>query len=326
MGWQGALRSLESVARRAEREYQRKQKSLAKKRELEDAAFEVEEYEENVNSLISLHNPCITQCDWEKIRLEKPPSKPGKLQENETKAKAKLNNFKPNFFHKLFNLTESKLEKLRKNVLEAQRKDEDQYRTSMESYRNNYSSWENDQKISEGVLRGNLDSYIEAFKIISPLDELEDFILNSDFRALNSSLAEIVLTTKGEQIIPNEIKSLLRSGRLSTKKMPKGQFYETYQDHICSCALRTAREIFTLLPIETVIVTILDNLLNTQTGHLEKQPILSVAIPKPILGKLNFSQLDPSDAMKNFICNINFKKTKGFESVEKIDAEKIKTV
>lgn len=326
MGWQGALRSLESVARRAEREYQRKQKSLAKKRELEDAAFEVEEYEENVNSLISLHNPCITQCDWEKIGLEKPPSKPGKLQENETKAKAKLNNFKPNFFHKLFNLTESKLEKLRKNVLEAQRKDEDQYRTSMESYRNNYSSWENDQKISEGVLRGNLDSYIEAFKIISPLDELEDFILNSDFRALNSSLAEIVLTTKGEQIIPNEIKSLLRSGRLSTKKMPKGQFYETYQDHICSCALRTAREIFTLLPIETVIVTILDNLLNTQTGHLEKQPILSVAIPKPILGKLNFSQLDPSDAMKNFICNINFKKTKGFESVEKIDAEKIKTV
>ena len=326
MGWRGALRSLESAARRAEREYQRKQKSLAKKRELEDAAFEVEEYEENVNSLISLHNTCLTKCDWEKIRLEKPLSKSEKLQENETKAKAKLNNFKPNFFHKLFNLTESKLEKLRKNVLEAQKKDEDQYRTSMESYRNNYSSWENDQKISEGVLRGNLDSYIEAFKIISPLDELEDFILNSDFRGLNSSLAEIVLTTKGEQIIPNEIKSLLRSGRLSTKKMPKGQFYETYQDHICSCALRTAREIFTLLPIETVIVTILDNLLNTQTGHLEKQPILSVAIPKATLGKLNFSQLDPSDAMKNFICNINLKKTKGFESVEKIDAEKIKTV
>ena len=81
-----------------------------------------------------------------------------------------------------------------------------------------------------------------------------------------------------------------------------------------------------MLPIETVIVTILDNLLNTQTGHLEKQPILSVAIPKATLSKLSFSQLDPSDAMKNFICNINFKKTKGFESVEKIDAEKIKTV
>jgi len=102
--------------------------------------------------------------------------------------------------------------------------------------------------------------------------------------------------------------------------------YEIYQDHICSCALRVAREVSKLFPIETVIITVLDNLLNTQTGFLEKQPILSVAIPKTTINKLNFSQLDPSDAMKNFICNMNFKKTKGFEVVERIKDEKIKTV
>ncbi|MCK5450892.1 MAG: hypothetical protein KAI70_03915 [Candidatus Omnitrophica bacterium] len=323
MGWQGALRSLEAASRRAERECQCEQKALAKRQQLENAAFEVEEFEEKINSLISMQDVCLAKFNWEKVKGEVSPSKPENLRENEIKATAKLNNFKPNVLHKLFKTTEVKLEKLRKNVQEAKKKDEKQHKKNTELYEQNYSLWENDQKISQGVLNGNLDSYIEAFKTISPLDEMEDYIINSVFFPLNSLLAEITVTSKGEQIIPKEIKTLLKSGKLSAKKMPIGQFYETYQDHICSSALRIASEIFALLPIITVVVNILDNSLNTQTGHLEKQPILSVAVPKETLSRLNLSQLDPSDAMKNFICNMNFTKTKGFGAVKKINLEEI---
>lgn len=326
MGWKGALRSLEAASRRAAREYEREQKRLAKQQELNDAAFEVENFEETLNSLITLHNACLANCNWEKISLESPPSKPENLKQNELEAETKLKNFKPNFFHKLFNLTESKLNKLRRNIQEAQKKDEEQYRKNLELYKKDCSLWENSQKVSRGVLEGDLECYIEALKIINPYDELENFIQKLEFVPLNASVAEIVVSTKGQQLIPNEIKSLLRSGKLSTKKMPQGKFYETYQDHICSCTLRIAREIFAVLPLKTVVITILDNLLNTQTGHLENQPILSVVIPRATISELNFSHLDPSDTMKNFVCKMNFKKTKGFEPVEKINPEKINQV
>jgi len=323
MGWKGALRSLEAASRRADREYKREQKRLAKQQELNMAALKVENFEGNLNSLITLHHTCLTNCDWKKINIESPPSEPVNLKESELKAEEKLKNFKPNFFHNLFNLTESKLNKLKADLLKAKQRDTEQYEKNLELYKNNYSVWEKSQKVSTGVLEGNLESYIEALKIINPYDGLEIFIQKLEFIPLNNYVAEITALSHGQKLIPNEIRSLLRSGKLSIKKMPQSKFYEIYQEHICSCTLRIAREIFAVLPLKTVIITIMDNLLNSQTGHLENQPILSVVIHKETLERLNFSLLDSSDAMGNFICQMNFKKNKGFEPVEKINSEKI---
>lgn len=76
-------------------------------------------------------------------------------------------------------------------------------------------------------------------------------------------------------MIPTEIKSLLKSGKLSTKAMPAGRFNELHEDCVCSCALRVGRELLAILPDDLVIITALDNVLNSSTGHLEEQPILS---------------------------------------------------
>ena len=100
--------------------------------------------------------------------------------------------------------------------------------------------------------------------------------------------------------------------------MPKQQFYEIYQDYVCGCVLRTARELFALLPIELVIVTAVGKFLNTQTGNSEEKIVVSVAIPKSTLETLKFSSLDPSDSMSNFVHRMKFKKTQGFSSVEAI--------
>lgn len=101
--------------------------------------------------------------------------------------------------------------------------------------------------------------------------------------------------------------------------MPKGRFYELYQDYVCSCILRVARELFALLPIEMVIIHAIGNLLNSKTGHLEDKPIISVATPRKTLETFNFEMLDPSDSMENFVHKMTFKKTKGFEAVEKLN-------
>jgi hypothetical protein len=114
-----------------------------------------------------------------------------------------------------------------------------------------------------------------------------------------SGLLEARLAIHGSHVIPSEIKSLLKSGKLSTKAMPVGRFNELHQDYVCSCALRVARELLAILPDDLVIVTALDNVLNSSTGHVEELPILSVAFSRITLNSLNLDAIDPSDAMKN---------------------------
>ena len=105
--------------------------------------------------------------------------------------------------------------------------------------------------------------------------------------------------------------------------MPKGHFFELYQDYICSCVLRVARESFALLPLKIAIVTAVGKILNTSTGYQEDQPILSVAIPRDTLATLNMDLVDPSDSLQNFVHRMNFKKTQGFGIVKKIESSEL---
>ena len=136
----------------------------------------------------------------------------------------------------------------------------------------------------------------------------------------NKTMLTATLNVNGENVIPTEIRSLTKSGKLSIKPMPKNKFYEIYQDYVCGSALRIARELFALLPVDMIIVNAIGSLLNKQTGHLEDTPILSIAIPRKTFDMLNFENLDPSDSLNNFVHNMDFKKGKGFGPVEVLDA------
>ena len=98
--------------------------------------------------------------------------------------------------------------------------------------------------------------------------------------------------------------------------MTVGQFNELYQDYVASVALKIAGDLFHIIPLDEVYVTCLRQMLNTQTGHQELTPILSVQFVRPTFASLNLTNLDPSDAMANFNHTMSFKKTKGFAQIE----------
>ena len=75
----------------------------------------------------------------------------------------------------------------------------------------------------------------------------------------------------GRQIIPAEVKALTTSEKVSVKPMPKGRFTKFIMDYLCGCVLRVAREVFALLPVETVLVTAPADLLDSRTGHTAEQ-------------------------------------------------------
>lgn len=330
MGWKGTLHSIEAAQRRAERDARRRQRDLEQQckhleqmQELERAAYEVQVYENYIDVLLSIHKECGEVWDWEAVHLAKPPVEPVKSHIREEAAKAELDKYKPSLTDKLLKRANSKREELLRSVEEAQQTDEEEYQQALITYEQEYTDWQAIRALAERILANDHKAFITATTQINLFSELEQLGSAIEFHADDSHLVEATLHVNSEDVVPQEIKSLLKSGKLSVKKMPKTRFYELYQDYVCGAALRVARELFALLPIEMVIVTAVGMLLNSRTGYMEEQPILSVAIPKRTLKDLNFAMLDPSDAMENFVHQMKFRKTKGFAIVNRISPSNI---
>lgn len=330
MGWKGAIRSIGAAARaadrnakRQQRELDRQQKQYEKMEALEQAAHEVEVYKNYIDLIQSVHLECGSEVNWENISLSKKPIKPTNKKMDETAAKEKESAYKPNLFDKLFKKEQTKRQELVSLVLKAQENDEVEYGKRLFEWEAEVNDWNESVKLANRVLEGDNEAKIEAIKELNPFSELGSIGSGLSISIGSNSLANIAINIHGEDIVPKEIKSLLKSGKLSVKKMPIGTFNEIYQDYVCSAVLRVANEFFAVLPDDKVIVTALDKILNKETGHIEELPIISVYIPRNTLSSLNMDAIDPSDSMNNFICNMSFKKTKGFDAVSKVVAPEL---
>jgi hypothetical protein len=315
-----AQRKAERESRKRQRELEREQKRIEKMEELERATYEVQVYENRVEVLKSIHKECGLDWDWEEIKDSAPPEEPQKVSNQENQAQNALDNYKPGISDKLLKRTENKKLELSTAVETARSQDEQEYQTALEEYKIQYSDWVTIRDLAGKILEGDIQAYSDAIDQIDPLTEIED--LGSDFKfiPLSSKLVEGELYVHSEDVIPKEVKSVLKSGKLSIKNMTKTNYFGLYQDYVCGCVLRVARELHAILPAEMVMVTAFSNLLNTKTGHFEEQPILSVVVPMETLENLNFDLIDPSDSMENFVHNMKFAKTKGFSAVEKVDS------
>lgn len=319
------LRSMAASARRAERESIRRQrenvrqmKQYVKQQEVEFAALEVEQFENRVALLKTMHQDCSIPWDWKRVNDSPQPEKPYKLDKNELIAVNDLNNYEPSFLDKLFRKVDKKISAFNEQITVSKNMDEVEYKNNLAKYEVEYKEWNEIRDLSAKILAGDITAYKEAIEEVNPFSEISEIGSSIEFNVLSRDLIDITFNVNTSEAIPSEEKAQLKSGKLSIKEMPKVKFFELYQDYVCSCVLRVARETFALLPLEKALITAVAELLNTQTGYLETQPILSVLIPKLTLDRLNFGSIDPSDSMRNFKCNMSFKKTVGFDMVGKI--------
>lgn len=330
MTWRGTLRSMQAASRRAEREAQRRQRQLEKEQvrvgrmqELERASYEVATYENRVELLRSAHKECGERWDWEGLAAQAPPTEPSLGHDIEERAHARLENYNPSLLDKAFRRIEAKQRQLVEEVEEAIRLDESEFHQALDTFQEAHADWEDTRNLALRILSGDPGAYVEAIEEANPFADITSLGSSFDFQVEDQSIIRTAFHVNSNEVIPSEIKSLLRSGKLSVKQMPKSQFNELYQDYMTSCILRVAREVFALLPVEFVVATAFGTLLNTQTGHVEDQPIVSTAISRKTLGKLNMNSVDPSDSMGNFIHRMNFNSRKGFSAVTPINASEL---
>lgn len=324
----GAIRSYGATVRRMERAQQRQAREAAKRfkeqqkiKEIGNARQAVSDWENYIDMIQSIHKNCTESIDWNDIKNMSRPQKPILKDVNENQARKKLETFKPSFFDKLFGSTEKKISQLKTLIDQGKIKDQKEYDIELKEYFDELSNWEELQKIAEGVQNKNPEAYKKALEYFDPFSDIGELGAQLKFN-FEDNLVDIDLKVNSEEVIPNFELKQTSTGKLSKKDMAKGKFNELYQDHICSSVIRVARESFAYLPIDSIRITAISNILNSVTGHLEDQPILSVVILRETIEKLKLETIDPSDSMKNFIHNMKFNKSNGFSVVEKVELKK----
>lgn len=320
----GLVRSYSAAAKRAEKAQQKKAREATKKykqqlkeEEIANAVDAVGVYNEYIELIQSAHKNCTETIDWNEIKNTTAPSQPSKSTSNEIHAQKKLDTYHPSILDKVFRSTNKKISQLEKSLEEAKKKDEKENDLAQREYLEELANWKLLQQIAKGVEKGNAESYKDALEYFDPFSDIGELGTQIEF-SISANEVDLDLHINGTEIIPDYTLKQLASGKLSKKDMTKSKFNELYQDHVCSVVLRVARELFAYLPIKKARINAIGQILNSSTGHLEEQPILSVIMIPETINSLNMDTIDPSDSMENFVHNMKFAKTKGFSIVNKV--------
>ncbi len=322
----GFIRSYGAAVRRAERDQQRRARESAKRykeqlkqEEIANSAEAVENYNEYVEIIQSIHKNCTEEIDWNRIKKSPKPEDPKRTIFHEAEAQERLNNFRPSIMDKMFGSSSKKIARLENQVEEAKKKDDKDYGLAKKQYLEELEDWELLQKLANGLQKGNPKSFEETLQYFNPFSDIGELGTRIEFSISENSQVDVDVHINGEEVIPNyELRQTAR-GNLSKKNMTKSKYYELYQDHVCSSIIRVSRELFAYLPLNKARVNAIGQVLNSSTGHLEERPILSVVMVRETIKLLNMNTIDPSDSMQNFVHNMKFSKTKGFSPVEKIE-------
>ena len=176
-----------------------------------------------------------------------------------------------------------------------------EYQAARTAYEKELAQYEKLRSLARQVLAGEASGYYEAVSEFSAFDEISNLGSSIDVRVYGPDLFKCVLKVNGRDILPTKSKTLTASGKVSTKALSRARFNEIYQDYVCGCVLRVAREVFALLPIQTVLVTATVDGIDPRTGNPIDMPVVSVAVTRDVLTHLDFERLDPSDALENFM-------------------------
>lgn len=332
MGWKQFLKEVDRSQRRKERAALVRHRELCRERaklekqhiklaEQEDARAAVKEFDSYLDILTSLHKDCADQLDWVQIAKSRPPTKPAPSTARGDKARAALDNYQPSFLDKILFYVKKRLKNLEADWHVAMNQDQKENDVELKKYNEEFLNWEILYKLSEGVLQKNAETFKRALQYISPYQEIEEFNTKVVIDEAEADVVALSCYLNDEELIPNEELKLTTSGKLSNKAMPTGRYWSLYQDYVCSCAIRVARETLAALPIRRVIVNIITKRFDTATGHKGNATILAAHFTREAMSKINFELIDPSDSLKNFNFRMKFKKIGGFESVEPISID-----
>lgn len=181
--------------------------------------------------------------------------------------------------------------------------------------------FENAIDLAKRVLNKDIDAYLEVMENYSPMEEISLFGSDFEFGSDNPEILNADFNVKIKDVVPS-IGFKESNGKINDFELKGSTYNDLAQDYVCSCAIRIAREVFALLPIDICIVNAQDEVFDSSTGNNRDATILSVLFVRSGFDEINFELIDPSDFVGRFKSNVSFTKTNGFKEVKEIEMPK----
>lgn len=227
---------------------------VAKQQAIDDAQEAAEEYEDYVAALVNLHADGVDSIDWQARSRAKSPAPPMRSDANETKARAAYDKYRPSVIDKVLGRKDRRLAELRMAIESAKQRDEDDYQRNHAAYLTRLQDLEGEKSLADALLAYDPQAFLETIEDADPFSAISGLGSKIQFSVPYPGIVTAILHTHGDTIIPKQSVSLLKSGKISIRDVPKSQFNKLHQDHVCSAMLRIARDLFALLPARAVLV------------------------------------------------------------------------
>lgn len=264
---------------------------------------EVEKHNAYIQMLTSVHLEVEDNVDWHVIAdedishlLNEGPNVKSVLDE--------IANYKPTVRDKLFNRVNA-----RKMVIEEKLPEAREFDIILHQKKQRLKD------IALKILNGDSKIWSDALIEYAPFEDIESFGSKLNFDIKDNELI-VNLTVGNKEVVPTDRLSLTATNKVSRKKMSATNYLALYQDYVCSCIIRIAREVFAILPINTVLIHVYD------FSQAEPSPImgciLSTRVNRVDVENLKFEDIDCSDTIETFELNMKYLKTKGFKLVEEL--------
>jgi len=308
----------ERMARARDQRSKKEEQEAAKAAERQRAADEVELFANYLQVLTSIHRDLVLDTDWTAVASAPPPSPPVSSAEHEDAAIAALEGYSPGFWARLSGAAGRERRALERAVAVARAQDASAHQAAVALHRAQLADHAARVELSYRVLRQDPEGYRVAMESLAGLDDLVELGVDVGAAEVEPDAVALTCAVRDDEIVPPEDVKLSAAGKLTTKKWADSKYWGLYQDFVCGCALRLAREAMGLLPVSRVVVNVSTRMLNTSTGHIEPSTILGVHFTRPALAAINFAAVDASDSLANFNWRMKFKKTAGFEPVDPV--------
>jgi hypothetical protein len=134
----------------------------------------------------------------------------------------------------------------------------------------NKEAWEYLHGIALKVCQGDIDTYLKVIQDINPYEDLLEYAEDFEFGSDSADEMHVSFVAKTDVVDENDD--------------------ELFEDYVCACAVRVARDTFALLPVEKTHVTV----------EIEERIVIDVYFDKKRFETSKFAYSDPSEIIEYF--------------------------
>ena len=168
----------------------------------------------------------------------------------------------------------------------------------VEDYDADIPHWDYLRARAERVLNGDLETYFEIISDMNPVDDLLRFGSEFECGTEDPRMLSVHFKVNSSQVLRD------------IEHLPKTDYNELLQDYVCGCAIRVARDLFALLPFRRIIID----------AENSGDDILSVEFTRDKMEGIDYSNVDASDFVCQFLYRMSFTLQGGFSKIVPLDA------